>query len=142
MTAKVSYAQRVIMIWFIIGGQFESIYVDCSELECDFSISVNISKATHSNKDIIFYGVRFPHGHYTEDNKIVLLNGTKIDVQPYAKVCCSGYQCDKFCHENEIELTFGLKVKCILKIILDISEFNGWWFYQSSRIKYFQLFFS
>ena len=121
MSGEVSYAQRVIMIWFIIGGQRESIYVDCSDC---FPISVNISKVTHSNEDIIFYGVRFPQGHYTGDNKTVLFNGTKIDVQPYARVCCSGYRCDKFCHEKEIELTFGLKVKCVLKIILDISEFN------------------
>lgn len=124
-----SFAQRVIMIWFIIGSQRESIYVDCSEFECDFPLSMNISKITFANEDIIFYGVRFPQGQYAVDDKDVLLNRLKIHMSSSAKVCCSDYQCDRFCHENEIELTFGLKVKCILKIILDISEFNRSRFY-------------
>lgn len=124
MTSAVSHAQRVIMIWFIIGSQPDSIYVDCGESDCDFPILVNISKTNHSIKDIIFDGVRLSQRYYTVDNKIGLLDGAKIDVQPYAQLCCSGYDCDRFCRENEIDLTFGVKVKCILKVLLDISEFN------------------
>ncbi|XP_055295020.1 G-protein coupled receptor Mth2-like [Sitodiplosis mosellana] len=119
MNVGITYAQRVLLICLIIGGQRESFYVDGNESECDFSILVNISRVTQWNNDgITVYDVQFSKGQYARVD-YALVNGRKTAIQ----VCCLEYQCNKFCHlhEDDIELTLGLKVKCVLKTILNIN---------------------
>lgn len=149
MNSGIAYAQRAIAMCLIITTQGEKEYIECSKWKCDFPISANMSKIKRSPVDysILVHDVEFSYEQFVEV-KYVLVNGTKQAIQPYTQVCCDNYHCDEFCHlrEDEMESTFGLKVKCVSKTILDISELNRNKKYHESFIihdpKLYMIFFS